>query len=573
MKKTFLVIFSLLVSTLMVFTGCQTNAPAATTAAASAVVATSAAAITEATTATVEATAIAPVADTNGPMSKYDPPITITMVRATDDTLENNTLSKLPGETIDNNRWTKLIQEQLGIIIKLNWVAKGADEFNQKFNVSIATGDIPDMVNVNATQLKQLADADLLADLNGVFPKYATPLSKKIIDDAGPQALAIATVGGKLLGIPRVNANHENVNFIWLRTDWMTAYGLQAPKTMADFQNIIQTFVKKGKAGTVGMALQKDLWGQNYAVLDGFFNAYHAYPNAWIDKDGKMAYGSIQPEMKLALTKLAEMYKAGLIDKEFAVKDSGKEAEMTISGLNGAFYGAHWNGLYPLQNNRTNDPKADWQAYPIVSADSNVAMTQSNVGTADWFSMSKNCKNPEAVMKLFNMYVDKTFDPVNQEYVKYSNPPGTEGVWKLSPVVTYLAVKNLDNYRNIQEPLKNKKPGALFGEQLAMYENCLKFLNGDETCWGWYKTFGADSSWSVTNQYLIDKRVLLSGYAGAPTPTMVEKKTTLDKMQNELVVKIIMGQEQVSAFDKFTTDWLALGGQAITDEVNKALGK
>lgn len=575
MKKRTLTILCLVVSALMLLTSCGGTAPAASSAPASSTPAAESATVAAGSSAaaTTEATADSEPVQTNGPMSKYDPPITITRVVATDDTLENNTLSKLPGETIDDNRWTRLINDELGIKIVNTWIAKGADEFNQKFNVSIATGDIPDLIDVNATQLKQLADADLLADLTQILPDFATPLSKKIIDDGGPAALSIATVNGKLLGVPRVNANHEWVNFIWLRTDWMTAYGLQPPKTMADLENILKVFVEKGKPGTVGMALQKDLWGQNYAVLDGFFNGYHAYPNTWVEKDGKMAYGSIQPEMKVALAKLADMYKAGLIDKEFAVKDSGKEAELTISGLNGAFYGAHWNGLYPLQNNRTNDPKADWRAFPIVSADDKVAMTQSVVGTSDWFAMSKNCKNPEAVMKLFNMYVKKTFDPDNQEYVKYSNPPGTEGVWKLSPVVTYLAVKNLDNYRNIQEPLKNKDPGKLFGEQLAMYENCLKFLNGDETCWGWNKTFGKDSSWSVTDQYETEKRVLLSGYAGAPTPTMVEKKTTLDKMQNELVVKIIMGQAEVSAFDKFTTDWLALGGQAITDEINAALGK
>ena len=577
MKKRILTVLCLLVSALMLLTSCGGTTPAVTTAAPTAAAAATAVATTAAeTTTAAEATATAVVTEpiqANGPMSKYDPPITITRVVATDDSLENNTLSKLPGETIDDNRWTRLISDELGIKIVNTWIAKGADEFNQKFNVSIATGDIPDLINVNATQLKQLADADLLADLTTILPDFATPLTKKIIDDGGPAALSIATVGGKLLGIPRVNANHENVNFIWLRTDWLKAYNLTPPKTFAEFENIVKVFVEKGKPGTVGMALHKDLWGQNYGVLDGLFNAYHAYPNNWVEVNGKMAYGSIQPEMKAGLTKLAEMYKAGLIDKEFAVKDSGKESELTAAGLNGAFYGAHWNGLFPLQNNRTNDPKADWQAFPIVSADDKVAMTQSNVGTADWFSMSKACKNPEAVMKLMNMYVKKTFDPDNQEYVKYSNPPGTEGVWKLSPVVTYLAVKNLDNYRNIQEPLKNKDPGKLFGEQLAMYENCLKFLNGDETCWGWYKTFGADSSWSVTDQYEREKRVLLSGYAGAPTPTMVEKKTTLDKMQNELVIKIIMGQEPVSAFDKFATDWLALGGQAITDEINTALGK
>jgi putative aldouronate transport system substrate-binding protein len=348
---------------------------------------------------------------------------------------------------------------------------------------------------------------------------------------------------------------------------------LQPPKTMDEYVNIVRTFVKNGKPGTVGMALQKDLFGATYAVLDGFFNGYHAYPNTWIEKDGKMAYGSIQPEMKKPLQVLADMYKEGLLDKEFAVKDGNKESEITVSGMNGAFFGAHWTGLWPLQLERNNDPKSDWRAYPIVSADDKTAMTQSIVGTGDWFCMSKKCKYPEAVMKLFNLYVDKTFDPVDQEYVKYSNPPGTEGVWRLSPVITYLATKNLDNYRNIQDPLKTGDSSKLFGEQLAMYENCKKFKDGDESMWGWDKTFGPNSTWNVTNQYHKDDRILVSGYAGAPTPTMVEKKTTLDKMQKELIIKIIMGQESVDAFDKFCTDWLALGGQAMTDEVNAALGK
>ena len=550
MKKRIFSVICVIIALLMIMTACS---PQATTAAT--------------TTATTTA------APENGPMTKYDPPITVTMVRSTDDSMENNIFAKLPGETIDTNRWTKLVEEKLGIIIKLNWVAKGADEFNQKFNVSLATGDIPDLVNVNATQLKQLADADLLADLSNVYPKFATPLSKKIIEDGGQTILDIASVDGKLLGIPRVNANHEYVNFIWLRSDWLTRDGLEGPKTMDDLMNIIKTFVKNGEPGTVGLALQKNLWGQDYAVLDGFFNGYHAYPNTWIEKDGKIAFGSIQPEMKTALTEVAKMYADGLLDKEFAVKDGGKESELTVSGMNGAFYGAHWNGLWPLQNGRTNDPKSDWRAFPIVSADDKVAMTQSIVGTVDWFSMNKKSANPEAVMKLFNLYVDKTFDPQNQDYITYSNPAGTEGVWKLSPVVTYLAVKNLDNFRNIQEPLKSGNPGDLFGEQLTMYENCKKFQDGDETMWGWYKTFGPLSSWSVTEQYENEKRVLLSAYAGAPTPTMVEKKTTLDKMQNELMVKIIMGQEPVDAFDKFVSDWLALGGQAITDEINAALGK
>ncbi|MDG0791489.1 hypothetical protein OMP38_11890 [Cohnella ginsengisoli] len=48
---------------------------------------------------------------------------------------------------------------------------------------------------------------------------------------------------------------------------------------------------------------------------------------------------------------------------------------------------------------------------------------------------------------------------------------------------------------------------------------------------------------------------------------MVERQTTLDKMQNEVFVRIILGAP-IGEFDKFVQDWNKLGGEQITREVN-----
>ena len=50
------------------------------------------------------------------------------------------------------------------------------------------------------------------------------------------------------------------------------------------------------------------------------FAARGAFPMNWIEKDGQVVYGSVQPEMKQALAELSAMYKEGLIDKQFAVR-------------------------------------------------------------------------------------------------------------------------------------------------------------------------------------------------------------------------------------------------------------
>jgi len=49
-----------------------------------------------------------PVESNNGPMTKYDPPIEVSMVRNLSDVVENNVLSVLDGETFEDNRWSRV---------------------------------------------------------------------------------------------------------------------------------------------------------------------------------------------------------------------------------------------------------------------------------------------------------------------------------------------------------------------------------------------------------------------------------------------------------------------------------
>ena len=69
-----------------------------------------------------------------------------------------------------------------------------------------------------------------------------------------------------------------------------------------------------------------DLYGNQFDIK-GICNAYHAYPTYWVeDKEGSLVYGSTTPEMKQALSTLAELYAEGLIDQEFYVNDNQKAA-------------------------------------------------------------------------------------------------------------------------------------------------------------------------------------------------------------------------------------------------------
>lgn len=514
----------------------------------------------------------------DGPFGKYDPPIEVSFVRDLSDVVENNVLGVLKDETIDNNRWTRLYEDELGIKIKYDWIVKGnstSDQYLQKINVTLASGDLPDVIPVNATQLKQLADSDQIEDMTELYEKYASPFTKKVLSEEGTSVFDAATFDGKLMAIPQLESSMERAMYLWIRTDWLDRLGLQPPKTMADVLAISKAFTENdpdgnGKKDTFGLGLTKALWGGAMG-LEGFMAGYNAYPNIWVeDASGKLVFGSIQPEVKKALQVLQNMAKNGEIDPEFGVKDGGKVSEQISAGNIGMEYGEQWNSIWPLQLNRDNDPNAQWQAFPIVSESGETPKVPLKFSTTRFFAVKKGAAHPEAVIKMFNLHLEKNWGET-AEFDKYFAPPEAESVWQLSPVTPYPVKKNVDAFRAIDAARKAGDFSTLTGEAKTIQEKLEAYAAGSTegfALWGWERIYGEEGSMGIADQYDKNNQFLREKFVGAPTPTMVERKATLEKLQNEAFVKIILG-EPIDKFDQFVADWKKLGGDQITREVNE----
>ena len=71
------------------------------------------------------------------------------------------------------------------------------------------------------------------------------------------------------------------------------------------------------------------------------------------------------------------------------------------------------------------------------------------------------------------------------------------------------------------------------------------------------------------NDYKANNKLVQSVFFGAPTPGMSTNLSSLDKLQAETYVNIIMGTQSADSFDEFVTNWKSLGGDQITEEVNE----
>ncbi|UVI29431.1 extracellular solute-binding protein [Paenibacillus spongiae] len=499
------------------------------------------------------------------PLGKYKPPIEITTGRS----IPEGTVFA-DGENIDDNVWTKEEQENLGIKVKNVWTVPGA-LYDQKLNVTIASGDIPDFMRVNGAQLNNLVESDLIEDLTDILPKYSSDiLTKTIAED--PYAIKSATFDGKLMAIPLPGSPAMGASNLWVREDWLEKLNLQDPQTLDDVLAIAKAFVENdpdgnGAQDTFGLGLTKDLWG-GLASLEGFFSAFHQYPTIWVtDESGKAAFGGIQPEIKTVLLKLQQMYKSGMIDTEFGVKDSGKVAESIASNQIGLFYGSWWNPYYPLQDALNKNPTMRWKHIALVSTDSQQALSPGNFTTSGYYVVRKGAEHPEAIVKMANYLLTKYY--VNNEVVSLQGKYSGIAVWNYPSLWIEPPTKNVAIQQRIKKALESQDESTLTPDEINNLTLQRQYTDGgDVKQWAQFGAFGPDGSLDLVQQIIDNDLVKQTLFNSAPTPTMVEKMSALNKLQLETYTKIIMGVSSADDFDKFVSDWKKFGGDKITQEVN-----
>lgn len=489
------------------------------------------------------------------------------------------------GETFDNNSVYAAYEKDIGVKITNQWVAADTNQYKEKLKIAIASNDIPDFMLVDATQLQQLIEADMIMDLTGVYDKVATPETKKFMKMDGGSQMKSATFGGKLMAIPR-SSNPYYAQFLYVRTDWLKKLNLPEPKTMQDVMTIAEAFKTKDPGGTgraYGIAFNKDLKEDGVTGLIGFLNGYHAYldtngdPSHWIDDGtGKLVMGYVQPQMKEALKALQDMFKKGLIDPEFAVKDTQKESELIFGNNIGLVYGAEWVPAH-LATGAIKDGKEvqEWGVYPIPSVDDKPAKAQIGIGADRYYVVSKKAKNPEAVIKLMNQWIvvdnNQTEDNKVYEYGK-DRVEKKNNYWLLNPL--RVGSQSNDNGEVLPKAIANKDASLpKTKDQKNRFERAMKYVNGDTSMWWEYWISGPKGSVSLVPGMKKNNQFDQTKFFGAPTPTMVEKNAILEKKRDEVFFKIIMNQVSIDEFDKFVADWKKLGGDQITKEVNEWYAK
>lgn len=469
--------------------------------------------------------------------------------------------------TVEDNVFQDEVLRDLNIDITYKWVAD-ISQTDSKFATMIASGDIPDYFNVADANLAfQLINDGYCMDITDVYDQYASDALKEL-DSSFPEAHDSMKVDGRLFGLSELGYGIGNeLNLVWVRNDWLKQSGKDVPVTLDELYELAEWFMENIDGCEYGISLSKEITGLTEHNVLPLMNAFNAYARIWIrDEDGKIVYGSVQPEMKEALLDLQGLYSRGILNSEFSVQDGDAVNQDVAAGKVGIVCGVNWIGWSSLGGTVALDPEATWLpiAVPTKNAGDPLVKLESDWPVGGYWLISKDCQHPEAVIELFNYFV-KQYNAGVFADPKYNK---SGGVFGGSPVYTTDPV--LD-YKALQKALENHDPSELSANSLESYNLAAMYMyDGDASTYGAAAQFGPEGigAYSVLDEYLESGSYMLTEMRGAMPEGYAQSAGILSAIEAEYFTRIIMG-EPIELFDEFVQKWNTSGGSDATAEMNQ----
>lgn len=454
----------------------------------------------------------------------------------------------------------KYFNEEFNVDIDV-WGIDSA-QWDEVLNLKFASQEIPDKLQIRGfVNLQKYYDQDFMTDLPEEVLKELAPNIYNTLEEEAPGIIKYGKIDGVLYGIPGYNTEARFRKPVIWRGDWLKNVGIEKiPETLEEFEEAFYKFVKEdpnksGKADTYALS----------AGLDGIYGAFGYIPTHWAERDGKLVFGGVQPEMKDALALLSKWYKDGIIDPEFITgENKGGYWALSHAFLDGKigytnhadYY--HWKekvdekdtgivGHNIQELEKMNPEVIDELVFgqPPVGPNGDQKISQGNLVTGIFEGFGKQLEDePDKIGKILEIY-NYTVDTF-ENYVL--GRQGFEG--KQWEFVNDIPTR-IDIYTDAKELAKMGAMSNFNIIQPYKYTSKLSPYNAS-----WATEHGFDQN-GTSNELL------------TTLPSQGKYKAELDKIYEETYISIIVGDKPIDYFDEFVETWNSAGGEILTKEANE----
>ncbi|MBW7457688.1 extracellular solute-binding protein [Paenibacillus sepulcri] len=434
-------------------------------------------------------------------------------------------LSSTP--TADDNPLKLAIEKATNSKMNIQWVS--GNNYADKLNVTLASGDIPNIILINdpfTPVFRNAVSQGAFWDVTPYIKDYAN-LNSKISETAWQLT---KMEDGKNYGVPRPRPEEADSFFV-VRKDWLDSVGMKEPATMDEFYQVLKAFSEKNPSKTG----QKDIVpfaAYLNSPLD--MGALNQVENSFTGVNGKWKYINDQlvnvnflPEMRKAIEFETKLYKEKLIPEDFASLKLSQVGDMFKAGKAGMIVEKAGTMTEYYNTLKKVDPsfkEADF--YPLTSID---GYNPKGTGFSGILAIPKSV--PEAKMKQILGLVDTWMNDDVFAIQQY----GFEGQHY-----------KVENGKKIIDKEALDKDGASNFNQIVYvadpYASSTKINFPDEV----NKLYA-----SIQDERA--KTSVADIATGLYSPTAQTFLPEFDKKVTDLKTKIILGREPMTAWDDFVT--------------------
>jgi putative aldouronate transport system substrate-binding protein len=423
-------------------------------------------------------------------------------------------------------------------------------DFAKKLTLLFAGGELPDLLRntgINSPEVAPAVEAGALQPLNELIDKYGPNIKKHIPDEFWKSSKI--SKDGKIYAIPQINPE-PNPAVMYIRKDWLDKLGLEVPKTVDEYVNVLKAFRDKDPNGNGKNDEIPISWRPNFAYGFTFFGAFDVNPINWSYENGELIPDFIKPEMKEALALHKELYQEKLIDQEIFVQDS-TDWESKIKGKANVGMWMHspkFADKWMLDVKQT-DPNAEVINIPApIGQDGKGGYSITSPLYYHVWSIPASNENPEEVIKFLDSFYSKDL----RNLVSY----GLEGV----------------DHKVENGEIAYQYPET--EEELTREEFHLYWLNFAGPFVFENKAYmkGKPNGEIILNAMKIaESEGRENDGANMPQMPTLMARPELDstKLWNDFAAKVITGNESVDNFDQFVEDWKSRGGEKLIKETTE----
>lgn len=420
-------------------------------------------------------------------------------------------------------------------------------QFREKFNVTIASGTLPDViVSPYRDDMFKVAEQGLFEPLDSQISKNA-PNFKKILSSNSNIIKDLRAADGKDYFLPFLGA--VKTFKVWMiREDWLKKLNLPAPVTLDDWYTTLKAFKEKDPNGNGKQDEIPYTTRNTSAGVLSFMEAYgisgfEANEQYFIE-NGKVKYAYTDSRCKEALTYIHKLYSEGLIDPEYATNDSKVWLSRITNQVSGACQDtcarAYSLGTQ-IKAANSNAPDASMLVVAPPKGPTGIQMTTSQMQTVRGFTaISAKSKYKDQIVKLFDyFYSDEgsklmNFGIEGQTYNMVDGKPQyTDAVAKDAKGRSILSMLNVFGHREWAYKQDVGYEDALLNPKYVGYRNDME-------------------------KYIKPTIPSLS-FTESERDVINNKYTEIQTYKDEMINKFIMGKAPLSGFDDFVKQIKSMG--------------